>query len=66
MTIPNKQSVDRKKNPQDSPKVLPGLDGSLRLARQVESLSCFVDRLQREHQLSATAAARFRESKEDS
>jgi hypothetical protein len=43
--------------PQDFPQVTPAIDGYLRLARQVERLSYFLDRLQREHKASATAAA---------
>ncbi len=41
--------------PQDFPRVTPVIDGYLRLARQVERLSCLLDRLQREHKASASA-----------
>ncbi len=41
--------------PQDFPQVTPAIDGYLRLARQVERLSYFLDRLQREHKASASA-----------
>lgn len=44
--------------PQELPLVSPALEGYFRLARQVERLSCLIDRLQRAPKPAATAAGR--------